>query len=230
MENNRTAVTAAVRDALAEMDIAALVEINNTASKELNPSGTYDPEYVYRMDEFDKVCGQFDHTAYEAVRLVYFGDFNPLDAYFGVSHFDASFWSFSKLGDKNCPFDIDQLADCIVEHDNAFGNETIRAILKRMKNAYTPEQAERIEAVYHKLKYALDCLDDLANALSDVSGTAEDGIAAAKETNDPHANEYFTSFITASRDVNFARHDLLYALSVYNKHLGIHTDPSQYNR
>lgn len=51
------------------------------------------------------------------------------------------------------------------------------------KNPYTPEQAERIEEVWYKLKYALDCLDDLRAALA-----------------------------------------------VYNKHLGIHTDPSQYNR
>ena len=98
------------------------------------------------------------------------------------------------------------------------------------KITYTPEQAERIEEVRYKLKYALDCLDDLRDALAEVSGIAEDGITAARKTPDPDAYEFFTDFFYASRDVNFARTDLRDALAIYNLHLGIHTDPSQYNR
>lgn len=93
------------------------------------------------------------------------------------------------------------------------------------KNPYTPEQAERIETVYHKLKYALDCLDDLRDALAEVSGIEEDGITAARKTPDPDAYEYFTDFFNASRHVNYARDDIRDALAIYNKHLGIHTDP-----
>lgn len=227
MKNN---LTIAVRNALANMGIADLVEINNNACKELDPCEIMHKDFVYRKDDFEKVCEELDYTAYDAVRSAYFGGFDPDDSYFCVHPSDVTFWSFSKLGDKNCPFDIDQLTDRIVTHDNAFGNETIRSILDRMKITYTPEQIERIETVYHKLEYALDCLDDLADSISDVSGNAEDGIATAKETNDPHANEYFTRFFAAYHDIGFAMDDICAALATYDKHLGIHTNPSKYNR
>ena len=98
------------------------------------------------------------------------------------------------------------------------------------KNPYTPEQAERIEEVRYKLKYALDCLDDLRDAISEVSGNAEDGLAVAQEMKDPASKEYFTRFFSALHDVNFARDDIRAALAIYNMYLGIRTDPSQYNR
>ena len=98
------------------------------------------------------------------------------------------------------------------------------------KITYTPEQAERIEEVRYKLKYALDCLDDLRDALAEVSGIAGDGLDRAKEDDDASAREYFLFFTAALQDVNFTRDDLRAALAIYDKHLGIHTDPSQYNR
>lgn len=98
------------------------------------------------------------------------------------------------------------------------------------KITYTPEQAERIEEVRYKLKYALDCLDDLADALSDVSVDVHDGLDAARTAGDTSAEEYFIFSVGAFHGVNFARSDIRDALAVYNKHLGIHADPSQYNR
>lgn len=98
------------------------------------------------------------------------------------------------------------------------------------KITYTPEQAERIEEVRYKLKYALDCLDDLRDALAEVSGIADDGLDRAKADGDASAREYFLFFADALIDVNLSRDDLHSALAIYNKHLGIHTDPSQYNR
>lgn len=93
------------------------------------------------------------------------------------------------------------------------------------KITYTPEQAERIETVYHKLTTALDCLDDVADILHDCNGEVDDGKTAARTAGDANAEEYFTRYIAAFNDVNFARDELFAALSVYKKYLGVHTDP-----
>lgn len=71
-------------------------------------------ESVYDNDEL--ILDDMFTSHYDAIRSAFYGDYNPSHAYFTFNGY-GNLQSFEYLGCDNCPIDIEELAQWIVDND-----------------------------------------------------------------------------------------------------------------
>lgn len=96
----------------------------------------YDDDRIEDMDNFDEL---FQGSAWDAVRAAYYGDFRPTDNYFIFNAY-GNLVSFDYLTDKNSPYDEDQVADFIIDNENALDNSDIQDILDEYNESEDEEE------------------------------------------------------------------------------------------
>lgn len=109
-----------ILEILKNMDTEELVNIHNEYCMEAN----YPDDYIYRMEEFDEICGNME--PWEIARTCYYGNFCPAHDYFwfnGYANFESADWT----PDRICITDI---AAWIAENENALNDPDIEMIFE----------------------------------------------------------------------------------------------------
>ena len=124
-----------IKAIIEKMDDGDKVALWNESCRECN----YCDDVIYSMDEFDEIVGGF--SPLDIVRKICgSGNFNPNSAYFCFDG-NANLVSIDCPDAEESPFYLDDLVDCIMQHENAFGCDEIAAVL----NGEDDEEDEETE-------------------------------------------------------------------------------------
>lgn len=99
---------------------------------------------IFDMQDFDELMS--DNTPSEIANRIFFGGgFNPNHDYFALDGY-ANLASFDWADAENSPFDIDDLVDRIMQHENAFGCDEIAAVLNGEDDDEEDDEEDETEA------------------------------------------------------------------------------------
>ena len=128
-----------VKEMLMDMDDCDLVAIHNEYCEKVN----YVDDMIYSMGEFDEIYPADGKSALDIIRDAMGGSFNPDDDWFrwnGWGNLDST-----DTPDEGDWIDIDEIADYIVENDDALRNDEIRDLMDEIEEENEEEEEEEEE-------------------------------------------------------------------------------------
>ena len=131
MRNAREEVLEMLRD----MNDSDLVAVHNEYCDKVG----YTDDEIFSMDKINEWLAGKDPD--EILRMAFYGDFRPCDEYF-------RFNGYANLVSTDYPdewIDIDEIADYIVENDEALYNDDIRDLLDEIEAENEEEEEEEEE-------------------------------------------------------------------------------------
>ena len=133
MRNMRDEVMAFLND----LDNAEMVRIHNQFCDEAR----YEDDEIFDMDMLNEMLTGKDPD--EILRMAFYGDFRPCDEYFrfnGYGNLESADYPVSKGW-----IDVDEIADYIVENDDALRNDEIRDLMDEIEAENEEEEEEEEE-------------------------------------------------------------------------------------
>ena len=133
MRNMRDEVLEMLRD----MDDNDLVAVHNEYCEEVR----YHDDRIYYMSEFDELYCMDGKSPLDIIRDAFNGSFYPNDDWFR--------WNgYGNLESTDCPEDwmeLDEIADYIVENDDALRNDDIRDLMDEIEAENEEEEEDEEE-------------------------------------------------------------------------------------